>query len=182
MGSGITTQRAARIFASSSLSLSLSLRAGLALGLALALSGCDAQRESRLQPGQATEQEVLREFGTPVTIRVQPDGLRRLEFSAQPEGSTNHVATIGTDGRLVQLRQLLQPESFAQIRPGMTVEQVREQLGPPALKEAYALKKEEVWDWRWQDGPTRRIFRVSFDFDGRVLSAAAMDDPRDLYR
>ena len=106
MGSGITTQRAARIFASSS--LSLSLRAGLALGLALALSGCDAQREARLQPGQATEQEVLREFGTPVTIRVQPDGLRRLEFSAQPEGSTNHVATIGTDGRLVQLRQLLQ--------------------------------------------------------------------------
>ena len=38
MGSGITTQRAARIFASSS--LSLSLRVGLALGLALALSGC----------------------------------------------------------------------------------------------------------------------------------------------
>ena len=52
----------------------------------------------------------------------------------------------------------------------------------PALKEAYARKQEEVWDWRWQDGPTRRIFRVSFDFDGRVLSAAALDDPRDLYR
>ncbi|MFM2345735.1 MAG: outer membrane protein assembly factor BamE [Pseudomonadota bacterium] len=173
MGSGIT-QRAARIFASAA------ALAGLVFGLAL--PGCDARREARLQPGQATEQEVLREFGTPVAIRGLPEGQRRLEFSAQPEGTTNHVATIGADGRLVQLRQLLQPEGFAQVRPGMTVEQVREQLGPPALKEAYALKKEEVWDWRWQDGPTRRIFRVTFDFDGRVLSAAAMDDPRDLYR
>ncbi|MFM2341474.1 MAG: outer membrane protein assembly factor BamE [Pseudomonadota bacterium] len=152
------------------------------LAVAVLLAGCDARREERLPVGTASEQEVLREFGTPVAIHRQPDGSRILEFTGQPEGSTNHFATIGSDGRLVQLRQALQPESFAQVRPGMTVGQVRQQLGQPALKEAYALKKEEVWDWRWQDGPTRRIFRVTFDFEGRVLSASALDDPRDLYR
>lgn len=161
------------------------VRAGAGLGallLALGLVACDARRDERLQPGTATEVDVLRELGTPLDIRRQPDGTRVLEFSGQPEGTTNHFATIGADGRLVALRQTLQPETFAQVHPGMTVEQVQALLGRPALKDAYALKKEEVWDWRWRDGPTRKVFRVTFDFDGRVTGAAALDDPRDLYR
>ena len=39
-----------------------------------------------------------------------------------------------------------------------------------------------MWDWRWLDGPSRKLFRVTFDFDGRVVSAATLDDPRELHQ
>ncbi len=51
----------------------------------------------------------------------------------------------------------------------------------PALKEAYALKKEEVWDWRWQDGPQKKVFSVTFDTEGKVKASASVDDPGELY-
>jgi outer membrane protein assembly factor BamE (lipoprotein component of BamABCDE complex) len=83
---------------------------------------------------------------------------------------------------MTALRQVLHPKYFEQVRPGMSVAEVRALLGRPAVKEAYALKKEEVWDWRWLDGPSRKLFRVTFDFDGRVVSAATLDDPRELHQ
>ena len=49
-------------------------------------------------------------------------------------------------------------------------------------KQAFELKKEEVWDWRWLDGQTRKVFRVTYDFNGKVLNAASLDDPRDVYQ
>ena len=57
---------------------------------------------------------------------------------------------------------------------------LRRLLGQPAEKQAFQLKKEEVWDWRWLDGQTRKVFRVTYDFEGKVLNAASLDDPRDL--
>ena len=44
---------------------------------------------------------------------------------------------------------------------------------------AVALKGEEVWDWRFKDGPTSRIFSVTFDTQGRVLGTGTTDDTRE---
>lgn len=154
------------------------LAAGL-LGLAL-LAGCDQQRIAKLEEGVSTEADVRREFGEPVAVFPEPDGSRTLEYPRQPEGWQNYFITIGPDGRMSALRQVLTDTNFARVRPGMDKAEVRRLLGRPAQAKPYPLKNEEVWDWRYRPDPnTSRLFSVTFDRDGRVLAAGTGDDPRE---
>ena len=75
------------------------------------------------------------------------------------------------------LRQVLQPATFAKVVPGMDQAAVRRLLGQPAQVQAYALKQQEVWDWRYIDGAERRQFAVTFDAAGRVLTSGSTIDP-----
>jgi len=84
----------------------------------VALAGCDAQRISELQPGISTEADVRDRFGVPETIWDEADGARTLEYNRQPAGQINYMITVGADGRLVAVRQVLTPENFARITPG----------------------------------------------------------------
>lgn len=63
------------------------------------------------------------------------------------------MITIGTDGRMSALRQVLAPHNFEKIRPGMDEEQVRRMLGKPAKVTTYQLKQETDWDWNYIDPP-----------------------------
>ncbi len=154
------------------------LAALLALG---ALAGCDQQRVAKLEEGVASELDVMKQFGTPLDIHREADGSRTFEYTRQPEGVANYFITIGPDGKMSALRQVLVPPYFAKVQPGMEQAAVRRLLGQPALKTPFALKKEEVWDWRWQEGQQRKVFRVTFDEAGRVTQAASLDDPKDMH-
>ncbi len=152
--------------------------AGLA-GL-VGLAGCGEQRAARLEEGVATEVEVRQQFGEPVTVITEADGSRIFEYPRQPEGWTNVVITIGPDGKMTSLRQLLTEANFAKVTPGMDKLQVRKLLGRHAKATPFVLKDEEVWDWRYRPDPnTSRIFSVVFGKDGRVLRTQTGDDPRD---
>lgn len=144
------------------------------------MMGCDQQKVAKLEEGVATEMDVMKEFGTPVEIYREADGSRIFEYTRQPEGSTNYFITISPEGKMTALRQALNPKYFEQVKPGMTVTEVRRLLGQPAIKQAYELKKEEVWDWRWLDGQARKVFRVTYDYGGKVLTSAVVNDPRDF--
>src|SRR5256885_5180886 len=86
------------------------------------------------------------------------------------------MITIGTDGRMSALRQVLAPHNFEKIRPGMDEEQVRRMLGKPAKITPYQLKQETDWDWNYIDPPTRDMeFTVTFGPDGRVLRSAGRE-------
>jgi outer membrane protein assembly factor BamE (lipoprotein component of BamABCDE complex) len=146
------------------------------LGALLALVGCDQKRIDRLEEGLSTEADVRREFGEPATVFAEPDGSRTLEYPRQPEGQVNYLITIAPDGRMSALRQVLQPATFAQVRPGLDKAQVRRLLGRPARVTPYPLKREEEWDWRWRNGMASRWFTVVFDADGRVVRSAESDD------
>jgi hypothetical protein len=147
-----------------------------ALCLALGLVACDNQKVARLEEGVATEMDVMREFGVPLEIHQAADGSRTFEYTRQPAGTANYYITIGADGKMSALRQVLSQPYLAKVQPGMDQASVRRLLGQPGKKTPYALKREEVWDWRWQDGPTRRIFSVTFDQAGRVLSSGSVED------
>jgi SmpA / OmlA family len=149
--------------------------------LAASLAGCDQQRSAKLEPGVATEAEVRREFGEPALIVEKADGTKLLEYPRQPEGSTNYLAVIGADGKLTALTQLLTPENFAQVQPGMAQNAVRRLLGKPAKTQRFDLKPgEEHWQWRFQEpGGHRKVFTVTFGADSRVVSTAIADDTRD---
>jgi outer membrane protein assembly factor BamE (lipoprotein component of BamABCDE complex) len=145
----------------------------------LALVGCDPQKIAKLEEGVSTEADVRRQFGEPHATYADADGSRTFEYSRQPEGQVAYMITIGSDGKMSALRQVLKPVEFAKVVPGLDKAQVRRLLGKPAKTVTYPLKPdEEHWDWRWLDGQFPKVFSVTFDRDGKVLVTATADDPR----
>ena len=144
----------------------------------LALAACD--RVDKLEEGVSTEVDVRKQFGDPVTVTVEPDGTRTLDYPRQPEGWTNYVIKVGPDGKMSSLRQLLNPDNFDKVKTGLGKQDVRNLLGRPAKTMPYALKNEEVWDWRFKaNGQDSRMFSVTFNAAGQVVSTATRDDPRE---
>jgi outer membrane protein assembly factor BamE (lipoprotein component of BamABCDE complex) len=144
-----------------------------------ALVACDQQRVAQLEEGVATEADVRKQFGEPHATYTESDGSRTFEYSRQPEGQVAYMITIGSDGKMSALRQVLKPAEFAKVVAGLDKVQVRRLLGKPAKTATFELKPdEEHWDWRWLDGQLPKIFSVTFDRDGRVVSSATTDDLR----
>ena len=136
----------------------------------LTLAGCDAQRARELEEDVSTEVDVRDRFGEPENIWQEADGARTFEYNRQPAGHQNYMITIGPDGRMRALRQVVAPHVFEQVRPGMTQQDVRRMLGKPATRTPYDLKRETDWDGRYVEPPTTEmLFTVTFDPDGRVL-------------
>lgn len=145
----------------------------------LALAACDQRRIEKLEEGVSTEKEVRAQFGEPASVFAEADGSQTFEYPRQPEGQTNYFITIGPDGKMSALRQVLTPANFAKVTPGLDHAQVRRLLGRPAAMQRYELKQEEVWDWRYVEAPQQaKVFSVSFGPDGKVKGAASADDPR----
>ena len=145
---------------------------------ALALVACDQQRISELEEGLSTEAEVRERFGVPDYIWDEGGGARTLEYNRQPAGERNYMITIGPDGKMSALRQVLTPDNFRRVQPGMGVEQVRRMLGKPARQVPYALQNEVTWTWKFLEPPsTTKAFNVIFSPDYRVLRSEVGPDP-----
>jgi hypothetical protein len=160
------------------------------LSLVLGLAGCDQQRINELEEGVATEADVRARFGEPEKVWLPADmatlplpgaaaepGARTFEYNRQPAGKVNYMITIGADGKMSALRQVLTPQNFARVLPGMRMEQVRKMLGKPMKVTPFALKQQTEYDWRYLVPPnTSRIFTVVFDADLLVVSTASVDE------
>ena len=166
----MTTSRLTRIWA----------RMGLAglVAATLCLAACDPQNIAELEEGVATEADVRARFGEPEKIWDAPGGGRTFEYNRQPAGTQNYMITIGPDGKMSALRQVLTPENFAKVQPGMMMEDVRKMLGKPMKVTSFALQKEVDYDWRYRRDNKQMIFTVVFDNDYRVLRTGSTDDPQ----
>ncbi|KRD27231.1 MULTISPECIES: hypothetical protein [Acidovorax] len=147
----------------------------------LALTACDPQRISELQPGVSTEADVRDRFGAPENVWDEAGGARTLEYNRQPAGQVNYMITIGGDGRMTALRQVLTPENFARVVPGTRMDEVRRLLGKPAKVTPYELKRETHADWRYLEAPNQaKVFTVVYGPDQVVLrtqTGADLDAP-----
>ena len=137
---------------------------------ALALVACDQQRISELEEGLSTEAEVRERFGVPDYIWDEGGGARTLEYNRQPAGERNYMITIGPDGKMSALRQVLTPQNFALITPGMDLGEVRRRLGRPAKVTPYALRGETHHDWRFLEPPSERKMFTVISTDGRTVA------------
>ena len=149
------------------------------LAAASLLGACDEQRATRLEEGVSTEVDVRKQFGEPVQITEHADGSKLLAYPRQPEGWTNYEAEIAADGKLTALRQLLTEANFAKVQPGMDQATVGRLLGRHARELRYATQPGQVvWRWHVQRGQDKKVFDVSFNAAGEVISAHLGDDER----
>lgn len=138
----------------------------------------DSQLFKGIETGKSTEDDVRRQAGKPEIVWEEPDGGRRLEYPRGPEGATTWMVTTNADGTVRTIEQVLTAESFAKVRPGMNKDQIRRMLGKPTKVEAFRLKQEEVWGYRWFESPTdRAFFNVHFNNEGIVTTTSRSDDP-----
>jgi hypothetical protein len=150
------------------------------LGLAGLLAACDPQNISELEEGVSTEADVRERFGAPEAVWEGEDGAQIYEYNRQPAGHTNYMITIGPDGKMAALRQVLNPRTFAQVQTGMPMETVRRMLGKPMKTTTYPLKRETHYDWRYFESPgvgESKVFTVVFDADLKVVSTMSTRDP-----
>ena len=151
----------------------------LVLSALMMAYGCDQKKIAELEEGVATEADVRAKFGEPAAVYNEDKGARTFEYPRQPEGQVNYMITIGADGKMSALRQVVKETTFAKVVPGMDKTQLRRLLGRPAKTQMYELKQEEVWDWRYRhENNESRLFSVTMDKNGVVLSTATALDPR----
>ena len=147
---------------------------------ALASIACDPQRISELEEGVSSEVDVRDRFGVPDNVWSEPDGAHTLEYNRQPAGQRNYMITIGANGTMSALRQVLTPDNFALITPGMALQEVRRRLGKPMKMTPFPSETRWHYDWRYQDGPNnsdRKIFTVILTSDLKVVSTQSVEDP-----
>lgn len=144
------------------------------------LTGCDVKKIEELEEGVATEADVRAKFGEPAATYLEDNGAKTYEYPRQPEGHRNYMITIGPDGKMSALKQVLKADTFAKVQAGLDKAQVRRLLGRPAKTQIFALKPdEEIWDWRYLEGQQAKVFSATFDKDGFVTKTAAINDPRE---
>ena len=151
----------------------------LLASLTVFLPACDNQRIAQLEEGVASEGDVKMKFGEPEKIWDGENGAKILEYNRQPAGTQNYMITIGADGKMSALRQVLTPTNFAKITPGMMMEDVRKLLGKPMKITPYELQMKWHYDWRYMDGPNvtdTKIFTVVFNPDLKVISTGSVVD------
>ena len=163
----------------------LSMLAGLT-----GLAGCDPQRIAELEEGVATEADVRARFGEPEKVWDATDmaatplagaagapGSKTFEYNRQPSGNVNYMITIGPDGKMSALRQVLAPQNFAKVLPGMPMETVRKMLGKPMKITPFAASQTSHYDWRYLNPPgSVMIFTVVFDNDLKVVSTGSVEE------
>ncbi len=153
----------------------------IACGLCLALAACASYDGAGLRPG-ASGDEIRSAMGEPGMIWREADGGATWEYARGPQGLHTYMARLGSDGRLREIRQVLNIETFASIRSGTTTrEEVRRLLGAPARELYFVLKGEQVWDYRYFDEVSRYDYAFSVHFNplGVVSGTETTpDDPR----
>lgn len=138
----------------------------------------DSQLFKGIEIGKSTEDDVRRQAGKPEIVWEESDGGRRLEYPRGPEGATTWMVVTNANGTVRSIEQVLTAENFQKVRPGMNKDQIRRMLGKPTKVEAFRLKQEEVWGYRWFESPTdRAFFNVHFNNDGTVTTTSRSDDP-----
>jgi hypothetical protein len=144
----------------------------------LLAAGCAAYDGQGLVAGVATEADIVGTMGKPVQTLRRANGDEALYFSKLPYGRQMLVATIGSDGRLKSLEQVLDYEHMKRIHAGTTTAaQVKEILGPPYRITRYPFKPLDVWEYPWRTAVEKRFLSVSLSDDGIVRDISDAHDP-----
>lgn len=139
----------------------------IAILAASLLTACATYSGAGLKPGESRLDDVLHAMGTPAQRWKDPDGSLQLAYPSGPWGVHTYMVFFGPDGRLKRIENVMDPEFFARVRPGMGTEQILRLLGPsePAWTAYFPARDELVWEWRYCD-QWNEAARFDVLFDG----------------
>jgi hypothetical protein len=151
-------------------SLKRGIKPCLALAASLLLASCAMVDSAK--PGTPLTQ-VIERFGKPSTDCANADGTRHVVWTQQPLGQTALGATVGKDGTIGPVTQLLTDASFNRLGTGeWTPEKVICEFGPPehvGESGMYELRRYTL-DYRYkQYGTWNSMMYVFFDLNTHKL-------------
>jgi hypothetical protein len=152
-------------------------RAALACLGALLLAGC-AQPWQRFQQGE-DESAIVANLGPPREVYDLPNGGKRLMWPTQPMGETTTAADIDSNGKIVSVRQVLQPNEFYKAQIGTwTKSDVLVNFGRPEETAYFPLMKREVWTYRYMESNVwYMMYSFYFDDQGILRLTQKTPDP-----
>lgn len=136
--------------------------------LALFLGACASHGGRGLVIGESDAAAVFATMGTPSLQWQENDGSRQLAYPRGPMGVHTFMVHLDARGILARIENVLTPEQFARVKPGMSMEEVLRLLGPvdPTRGVAYFSRRDELaWEWRYCDD-WHRLSRFNVLFDG----------------
>ena len=135
-----------------------------ALAAAL-LPACDIVNLPKIKPGVSTAAEVRARMGEPGMVHWNDDGTATWEYSRQPAGVDCYMISFDLNQVVVRLDQVLNNETYAKVRVGMTKDDIRRLLGAPASKAVFENLGEDIWEWHVRGMPPTEetYFMVHFD-------------------
>lgn len=140
------------------------------------LAGCAGSSTPQGLPTGATEAQVVSRMGPPTGRYALPNGGARLEFARGPQGKVTYMVDFDAAGGSVIWDQVLTPQTFISLEPGISSEEVLMRIGHPGSMRAYPRQQLTVWNYRY---PTFDClwYQVSIGDDGKFISAANTTDP-----
>ncbi|HZZ09214.1 MAG TPA: hypothetical protein VFE79_00845 [Paraburkholderia sp.] len=152
-------------------------RAALICLSALSLAGC-VQPWQQFQQG-ADESTIVAKLGAPRETYDLPNGGKRLMWPTQPMGEFTTAADIDAAGKIVNVRQVLQPNEFYRAEIGKwTKSDVLVNFGRPVETAYFPLMKREVWTYRYlEDNVWYMMYSFYFDDQGIVRLTQKTPDP-----
>ena len=130
-------------------SLARSACGGLAVLLIASLTACAGLRPPGGLPVGTPIAEARQAFGGPSAEYPLADGGTRLEFRQGSFGRQTYMLDFDAGGRLVASHQVLTPANFAEIRPGMSQQDVLVRIGQPAYTFPVGWQNLQVWNYRF---------------------------------
>jgi hypothetical protein len=115
----------------------------------------------------------------------EPNGGTRFFYPTGPYGTSTIRASFDAKQRLIGYEEVLNMEHFADIQPGMSMDDVLHLIGPsyPAWTVYFAARDELTWEWRYCDSWNQGArFNVLFDGTSKkVRSTMSLTEAQRFY-
>jgi len=147
----------------------------MALAAGALLAACAGLRSPTILPGD-TAADVRQRMGTPTAEHLLPDGVRRLEYSGGTFGRRPLMVDFDAQGRFLRMVNVRDEAHFNAIRPGITVDELRAQIGGPSWVWHVRYRNQTVWSYRFES-PFCLVFHVGISSSGIVEDTAYGPDP-----
>ena len=143
--------------------------------VSLVLSACAGPWGTTITPGEPTT-SVVQRLGPPTAVHLLPDGGRRLEYWGGTYGLQTLMVETDAQGRVLGAENVRDEAHFNRIQPGITREQLRQQLGAPSWVWRVRYHDQTVWSYRFY-GPFCLVFHVGITPQGVVEDTSYGPDP-----
>jgi hypothetical protein len=150
-------------------------RRALSLALGAALAGCVTFGPGGAPPGTPMA-DVIRSYGAPSARYETPGGWHRLVYASGSFGKLTYMLDFDPQDKLVKNEQVLTEANFAEIKPGMSSQEVQMRIGPPQDVMSIPRQGIVVWSYRFFRGDCV-WFQTSIDNAGTVKDAGITSDP-----